>query len=215
MPTALKDLIGKRFNRFVVIGTNMGKYQMELLCRYDCGTIKSLTHRTLKIGTTKSCGCYNKEVLSKRAIHGQCNKTVEYKSWSHMKDRCSNPNNADYHNYGGRGIKVCKRWLKFENFFLDMGQKPSRYHTLDRFPNTNGDYKPSNCRWATPKQQARNVRTNVLLTINGKTMCISECAEIIGIKEGRKYERIKRGWPHKDAVYAPTQSIKRKGLINY
>jgi hypothetical protein len=89
-------------------------------------------------------------------IHGKW-KSPEWNSWNHMKQRCLNPNHVKYPEYGGRGITVCERWLKFENFYFDMGDKPSSIHTLDRIE-VNGNYEPSNCKWSTPKEQSNNRR---------------------------------------------------------
>lgn len=86
---------------------------------------------------------------------------LEYKTWENMIQRCTNPKASKYHLYGGRGITVCERWRKFENFFADMGRRPTAEHSIDRFPNNNGNYEPGNCRWATPKQQAENTRAFV------------------------------------------------------
>ena len=110
-----------------------------------------------------------------------------------MKQRCSNEKDANYHNYGGRGISVCERWHSFENFLADMGERPSKIHSLDRFPDKNGNYGPDNCRWATPKEQMRNVRYNRMITFNGETYCTAQWAEKLGISAYNIYSRLKRG----------------------
>lgn len=128
----------------------------------DCGNKTIVSTGNLKNGTTKSCGCYQREYQAKRGRknfykHGLSNHPL-YPTWSTMKSRCYNKNNISYKNYGARGIKVCDRWLNsFENFLKDMGEKPSDKHSLDRI-DINGDYEPSNCRWATPEEQAINKR---------------------------------------------------------
>lgn len=127
-----------------------------------------------------------------RTKHGM-ESTAEYHAWSAMIQRCTNPNNPNYKNYGGRGIKVHEPWRDFSNFIIDMGRKPSSKHTLDR-KNVNGNYEPSNCRWITQKQQCNNLRKNVLLTHNNKTMTISEWADHTGIKYDTLYIRLYRGW---------------------
>lgn len=115
----------------------------------------------------------------------------EYQSWVGIKDRCLNPNHKSWHNYGGRGIKICKRWRhSFKNFLDDMGPKPSARHTIDRYPDKNGHYEPNNCRWATHKEQARNRRDNVLLTFKGQTKCLQEWSEELGIGLGTLCHRL-------------------------
>jgi len=124
----------------------------------------------------------------------------EYHSWNAMMGRCNNPSSKHYKYYGGRGIKVCERWYVFENFLADMGPRPIG-HTLDRYPNKNGNYEPGNVRWATPLQQARNTRRTVMLTIDGVTRSMSEWAEIAGRRADTVYGRIQSGWDAKSAVF--------------
>jgi len=135
-----------------------------------------------------------------KIIHGhslQNNKTSTYQIWKSMIKRCSNSNDRYYANYGGRGIKVCHRWKKFENFLKDMGEKPNGM-TLDRIDN-NGHYCMENCRWATRKQQMRNTRRNRLITINNKTKCLSEWCEELCLNYHRTKKRLNRGWPVEEA----------------
>ncbi len=127
-----------------------------------------------------------------------------YSAWKRIKASCGNPNSPDYHRYGGRGISVCQRWLdSFENFLADMGPKPSPKHSIDRWPNKNGNYEPSNCRWATAKEQANNTRANVIIEFNGKQQTMAQWAEEIGIRLGTLHFRIKAGWTIRDALSAP------------
>ena len=125
-----------------------------------------------------------------RTTHGM-KYTPEYVSWNAMKGRCLNKNDPAFKNYGGRGIKVCARWKKsFENFFADMGPRPSLDYGIDRI-NNNGNYEPSNCRWATAKEQSSNKRTTVLLTHNGLTLTMAEWARRLGITRTGLWQRLK------------------------
>lgn len=122
----------------------------------------------------------------KKEVHGAAKRgsqrRSEYIAWDKMKQRCNNPNTSNYKNYGARGVKVCDRWSEsFKNFIADMGEKPSPNHSLDRFPDVNGNYEPSNCRWATYKEQQRNRRDNRNITLNGETRTMSEWCEIKNI----------------------------------
>lgn len=112
--------------------------------------------------------------------HGMTN-TTEYTIWSGIVKRCNNPKCKIYPYYGGRGISVCTRWFKFEDFLADVGRRPSRSHSLDRYPDQNGNYEPGNVRWATRSEQMRNKRDNRLVTHNGKTLCITAWAEELGM----------------------------------
>ena len=119
--------------------------------------------------------------------------TPEYKSWQHMKDRCLNPKCHRYKWYGARGIKICKRWLKFENFYKDMGQKPSRQHTIDRIDN-DGNYTLKNCRWATIVEQRNNMRNNHLITYQGKTQNMMQWCKELNMNYYLVRSRQQRGW---------------------
>ena len=137
---------------------------------------------------------------SKRGCNHGMSRSRVYKSWEQMKARCGNPRSHGFHRYGGRGIKVCKRWLEsFTDFYEDMGDRPEGM-SLDR-KDTDGDYDPSNCRWATRKEQNRNRRDNINLTIDGETKCAAEWADQHCVPLDRVYYRYKQGWPHDECVF--------------
>lgn len=149
----MSEMVGERFGRLIVIekdhNQNRGTYWK---CQCDCGNIKSVRGDHLQGGKTKSCSCLRKT----RAITHNMTNTGTYEAWEHIKQRCSNHKDKGFHNYGGRGIKVCNRWLKFENFYEDMGNRPEGL-TIERKNNELGYYK-ENCKWATYTEQARNKR---------------------------------------------------------
>lgn len=127
-----------------------------------------------------------------------------YGIWKAMLNRCRNPNNKDWHNYGGRGIKACERWHDYANFAADMGDKPSPEYTVERIDN-NGDYCPENCRWATRQEQAKNTRCNVKFTFEERTMLIADWCrtEEVTITEQALRDRLRNGWPVREALFSP------------
>lgn len=213
---------GDRFGRLVVVerAANAGTGHALYACQCDCGHAIIVRGVSFVSGNTTSCGCYHREAASGRArTHGMSGgalghtgRAPEYQAWAAMLRRCYTTTRADYENYGGRGISVCDRWREsFENFYADMGPRPSPKHSLDRI-NNDGNYEPSNCRWTTPDVQARNTRTNVNLTFNGKTQTISEWTRELGFERETLRRRIALGWPVEDAFTTPAdlKSAKRK-----
>lgn len=181
-----------------------GRYQWE--CQCECGETTLVKATYLRTGTTKSCGCL--QSAGNRRTHGHKTSkgaTQAYTAWVNMKKRCYDPDLKQWHRYGGRGIKVCDRWKdSFENFLLDMGNPPSRKHSLDRKDN-DGDYTPKNCHWATKLHQRINSSGPLIwVDINGERLILKEAV--------RKYStvgymtvffRVKRGWPIEDAILKP------------
>ena len=154
----INNLQNRKFGRLTVIEMTKKRKNRHVIwkCVCDCGNEVFVASNNLLCGQTRSCGCLQRELASKNnTVHGM-RKTRIYNSWAHMIDRCNNPNNAHFKDYGGRGISVYKRWYKFENFFADMGEMPDEL-TLER-KNNNGNYEPKNCKWATRLEQQANTR---------------------------------------------------------
>lgn len=156
-----KDDTGKSYERWLILYFSTKTHLWTAQC--ICGVIKEVNIADIRNGSSKSCGCLRTETTVKRfTTHGYGSQAKglipEYNTWLGMKQRCYNKKCACYSYYGGRGIRVCKRWKhSFSNFLADMGRKPGPDYSIDRI-NVNGNYEPSNCRWATKKEQAINTR---------------------------------------------------------
>lgn len=204
-----RDILGQRFGRLFVdrFKGESGKDRTRVICLCDCGKTKDIYLYSLLSGDTQSCGCYNSESATKRfTTHGHAGwrkekRAPEYNAWCLMLSRCKKPNNNAYKDYGARGISVDPAWEDFSKFLRDMGPRP-KGTTLDRIDNNKG-YGPSNCRWATKIEQARNKRNNVNLTFDGKTLCASAWAEITGLPHKQILRRVRYGWPVERILTAP------------
>lgn len=201
------SLEGKRFGRLTVIkdlpsatGSTGHKKTMSL-CICSCGREVIRSNVCLRHGRTTSCGCFRSERAKQTPLkHGHTKQRVfskTYQSWACMISRCTNPNTTAFKHYGGRGIKTCDRWLEFENFLADMGERPEG-KTLSR-NNNDGNYEPSNCCWDTPANQARNRRSSRIITVFGKTDCVKALCEHFGANYKRTLARLKLGWTVEDA----------------
>lgn len=202
MAVALTINPGKRFGSLTCVEelprtNNMRFWRM----RCDCGNIIDCFQKSFTSGGTRtSCGC-DKHTGIKHGL--SCRP--EYRHWINMISRCENPNTPGFEHYGGRGIRVCSRWREnFENFFADMGAKPSIRHSVDRV-RVNEHYEPSNCRWALPKTQSRNTRANRHVTVDGLDVTLAEAVEKSPVPYNTVLYRLRRGWPLDEALTLPAR----------
>lgn len=188
----LVDLSGRVYGRLTVLcrsGSLYGRPAWDCIC--TCGNNVRKCGNDLKVGNTASCGCLKRDITKLKNYSHGLTETSEYKAWCKMKSRCTNEDDISFKNYGGRGIIVCPQWINsFENFFADMGPKPSIKHSLERM-NNNGDYESGNCKWATKVEQIRNRNITERVVVNGKEISIGQLAEDYGIPYQKLYKRIK------------------------
>lgn len=197
MSAKIPTPIGCRFGSLTVVGDGgVIKTRSIYIVKCDCGTTKRVSRGNLTSGEVSSCG---DSLCRGQLKHGGSN-SKEYRAWIGMKTRCYNKNKDGYKYHGGRGIKMCKRWRdSFAAFLEDMGRRPSPNHSIDR-KNNNGNYTPSNCRWATKIQQNRNMRTTRMIPFKGVMMAAGDVAEIVGVKVALLRERLCRGVPVERAI---------------
>lgn len=195
---ATKNIAGSRFGKLKVLEfVGYANRRSLWRCRCDCGAICIVRANSLNTGNTRSCGCIHRK-------HGATG-TPEWEIWMGMIKRCESPSQPMYRMYGGRGIRVCKRWRhSFLAFLKDMGKRPSPDYSLDRV-DTNGNYTLKNCRWATRTQQQRNRRMNTLITHDGLTLCLAEWVERTGLRRNIIMGRTRRGWPVAEALTRPAR----------
>lgn len=204
-------LDGRRFGRWLVVGRAGSNKQRQSAweCRCDCGAESVVSSAKLVRGVSTSCGCFAAECSSRRLrTHGHTisrRVTPEYRSWVGMIRRCTERSCAQWENYGGRGIRVCARWLSsFENFLADMGRRPSPVHSLDR-RKVNENYEPNNCKWSTPEEQANNRRNNRWVVIRGEILTFAQAARkysVVGLNTARRRYR-HSGWSADEAFFTP------------
>lgn len=201
-----EDVIGHVYGRLTVISELPERSkQRYLLCQCVCGNRIEVWLGDLRRKHTLSCGCLQRERASQSAkTHGKA-KTREYKIWLGMRNRCQNPKSPAFKYYGGRGIVICERWNGdngFENFLEDMGLPPNPLHTLDRI-DSNGNYEPSNCRWADRATQSANRTSNHYITFNGEIKTMSDWARSVNLEIGTLKQRLKNGWSIEAALTTP------------
>ena len=209
--------VGTRFKHFTLVDTATRKdvsgYDVEFyVCRCDCGKEWEKSKSSLRTHPDTMCmACAGKANAIKRSVGKEKVPAVK-RVWQGMLDRCTKPTHQAYKNYGGRGITVCQRWHKFENFFADMGECPPGL-TLERRNNNKG-YSPANCRWATSTEQNRNTRTNRKLTANGKTQLLVDWARELGCRPAVVWLRLeRRGWSVQDACTIPVRAKKSNVVL--
>lgn len=190
------DLTGRTFHHLKVL-YYAGKKNTEHIwfCSCDCvsNTEKLVDGNSLKRGKVVSCGCHRKRESAKRKLTHGMSETSTYRIWQTMIARCSNENNCKYEYYGARGITVCQRWQEsFENFYADMGARPSKDHSIERKEN-DGNYCPENCEWATHVEQCNNRRSNRLLTYNDKTLNVTQWAKELGTSPQILFRYLNKG----------------------
>jgi hypothetical protein len=197
------EMIGKKFGRLTVVSEAKRGTQRRWNVICDCGISKEVYGGNLRNGSTQSCGCLQKEC---HITHGKYG-SPEHRVWATMINRCINPAQKYFSNYGGRGIVVCEQWKDFSNFIADMGERPTSKHQIDRYPNNDGNYEPGNCRWATCKENSRNRRGNALIQYDGRQVTVAEASELSGIHRRTLSARLAKGkYP-----FAPLEQKKRNG----
>lgn len=206
MPSAFDPakIVGQRFGKLTVISSapsEGGKCKWNCLC--DCGNTSKPSTSALRSGTSASCGCAVGASAKQRfSKHGLSN-SPEYKVWGNLLTRTQNPKTSNYMDYGGRGIRVCKKWAdSFPAFYADMGGRPTPAHTIERI-NNDGDYEPENCKWATRFEQARNRRNTRLIFHDGKSLTAAGWAGVSGLAATTIKRRLGMGWPVSETLEKP------------
>ena len=193
---------GDVFGRLTVLalGKPPNTYRYTAVCQCDCGSAPvAIRVDSLTKGVTVSCGCYHREAIRSHGL----SKHPLYQVWRHMMERCTNPADGAFANYGGRGIRVCKRWHKVDNFVADMEAEHRPGLEIDRIDN-DGDYTPKNCRWSTPSENCDNRRSGRRITFNGKTLSLRQWSRETGLSYGTLWERISIwGWGAERALTTP------------
>jgi hypothetical protein len=196
------DISGQKFNFLTAVKFEYSKSNRHFwLFKCDCGNEKTIGKTYVLTGHTKSCGCWKLQNNRTIGITHNKSNTREFKIWLGIKKRCLNKNCYAYESYGGRGIKVCDRWVNsFENFLEDIGNCPTNKHSIDRIDN-NGNYEPSNCRWATREEQNNNNRSNRLIDFEGSQHTLAQLCKKLNLKYHLIYDRLYvLKWTLKEAI---------------
>lgn len=202
----LDDLTGKKFGRLTAVGPYFRRQSKTVWpCQCECGNQVDIPATNLKVGNTKSCGCYRREFTTERNTTHGLGKPPEYLVWCLMRRRCTDPTLPEWGGYGGRGITVCPQWESFENFYADMGPRPSPDHQLDRRDNMQG-YAPGNCHWTTRIENCNNRRDNVIVEWRGERQTVSQWARRIGMSHETLWARLfKLRWDVERALTTPVR----------
>jgi hypothetical protein len=206
---ATSCLPGERYGRWTVIGDAPKRGSLRYVnARCACGTERAVMLHDLIVGRSRSCGCLSRETTAQRnRTHGMAYRHPLYGVWMSMRTRCNNPHSIGFHNYGGRGIKICAQWNSFQSFLDDMGPTYRPGLTLERIDN-NAGYYPENCCWATPKEQARNQRKSRFIETPWGIVTVAEAAERSGVPYDRLRRRLRKGWP-KDRLFILQRSLRQ------
>lgn len=196
------DITGQTFGLLTAI-----KYEGHSNWSFECACVDKnivvVNAYNVKSGHTSSCGCFRKETASKRCVTHGSSKTPEYNTYITILSKCYNPKNKKYKDYGGRGIKMCDRWLEDpQNFLDDMGKRPSDKTSINRI-NNDGNYEPGNCEWANNTEQANNRRSNRLIMFNGKTQNLTQWSNELGISFNVLRNRLRKNWSVEEAFTIP------------
>lgn len=197
-----RNLTSETFGQLTAIRPTAERVKTSIVweCRCRCGRLVYVAARYLSRLNTRSCGC----VRSRRAERPGRERSI----WIDMRNRCNNPNNKRFYRYGARGIRVCERWNNFKSFLKDMGPCPARM-SIERIDN-DGDYTPENCRWATNREQARNMCSNRMIEFRGKTLCLVDWSIATGLSADVIYARLKMGWSVERSLTQPVRPLKRR-----
>jgi hypothetical protein len=209
MGNKLIDITGQVFGTRTVLGLNRTDSRSsywDVQC--SCGAVSVVSRSCIQ--ATSTCRSCASSKTNKR--HGMSN-TPLHRTWSAMIQRCTNPNTREYVRYGGRGISICEDWLVFENFMRDMGERPDGT-SIDRIDN-DGNYEPSNCRWATQKTQTNNRSVTRMITANSQTLPLTEWSALIGVKPITLEKRVKAGWSDHDVINTPIMTSQESGARSW